>query len=74
MLEGVICGVIGAVSAVILLLLGKLLIVSRLPHGLQSGGDVQAIPFSANALALVAAGLLLGALGSSLTIRRFLQV
>ena len=74
MLEGVICGAVGAVGAVVLLMLGKLLILSRLPHGLRSGGDVQAIPFSLNALTLVAAGLILGSLGSGLTIRRFLRI
>jgi len=31
-------------------------------------------PFSLNALALIGTGLLLGALGSGLTLRRFLQV
>jgi cell division transport system permease protein len=74
MLEGIICGLFGAVSATILLLLGKLLIVSRLPEGLRSGGDVQALPFSLNAVTLIAAGLILGAAGSGLTIRRFLRV
>jgi cell division protein FtsX len=74
MLEGVITGVVGAVGAIALLLLGKLLILSRLPHGLRSGGDVQAISFSATALLIVAAGLLLGSLGSGLTIRRFLKI
>jgi hypothetical protein len=35
---------------------------------------VHALPFALNALALIAAGLLLGAAGSGLTLRRFLQV
>jgi hypothetical protein len=35
---------------------------------------VHAIPFMLNALALIGAGLLLGAAGSGLTLRRFLQV
>jgi cell division transport system permease protein len=74
MLEGVITGVVGAVGAIALLLLGKLLILSRLPHGLRSGGDVQAISFTATALLIVAAGLLLGSLGPGLTIRRFLKI
>ena len=74
MLEGIICGLIGAVSATILLLLGKVLIVSRLPEGLRSGGDVQSVPFALNAMTLIAAGLILGAAGSGLTIRRFLRV
>jgi cell division transport system permease protein len=74
MLEGVICGVVGAIGAILLLILGKALILGQLPHGLRSGGDVQAIPFAVNAVVLVGAGLLLGSLGSGLTIRRFLRV
>jgi cell division transport system permease protein len=73
-LEGVICGAIGAVGAIVLLLLGKALILGQLPHGLRSGGDVRAISFVVTALVLVAAGLLLGSLGSAVTIRRFLRV
>jgi hypothetical protein len=41
---------------------------------LHSTSDVHALPFGLNALALLAAGLLLGAAGSGLTLRRFLQV
>jgi cell division transport system permease protein len=74
MLEGVICGAVGAVGAIVLLVLGRVLILGQLPHGLRSGGDVQAIPFGLNALVLLAAGLALGSLGSGLTIRRFLKV
>jgi hypothetical protein len=44
-----------------------------LPH-IGGGSDVHALPFGLNALALVVAGLLLGAAGSGLTMRRFLQV
>jgi cell division transport system permease protein len=74
MLEGVMCGTVGAIGAILLLILGKVLILGQLPHGLRAGGDVQAIPFAANAFVLVAAGLILGSLGSAVTIRRFLQV
>jgi hypothetical protein len=35
---------------------------------------VHSVSFTFNALALLAAGLLLGAMGSGLTLRRFLQV
>jgi cell division transport system permease protein len=74
MLEGIIAGTIGAAAAIVLLVLGKLLILGQLPGGLRSGGDVHALPLSLTALLLVGAGLLLGALGSGLTLRRFLQV
>ncbi len=74
MLEGLICGAAGSIAAVILLLLGKELVMPTiLPH-INAGSDVQAISFSLNALILVGAGLLLGAAGSGLTLRRFLKV
>jgi hypothetical protein len=48
---------------------------SSVGHYLSEGSsDVHALSFTANALVLLFAGLLLGAAGSGLTIRRFLQV
>jgi cell division transport system permease protein len=74
MLEGLLVGFIGSVLAVVLLVVGKAVALpSILPH-LNAGADVKALPFALNALALIAAGLLLGAAGSGLTLRRFLQV
>jgi cell division transport system permease protein len=74
MLEGLLQGFVGAVFAVILLVLGKTVALPAiLPH-LHGGSDVHPLPFAVNALLLVAAGLLLGAAGSGLTLRRFLQV
>ena len=74
MLEGLICGLGGSILAVILLILGKELALGTiLPH-IGGGSDVHALPFELNALALIVAGLLLGAAGSGLTLRRFLQV
>ena len=76
MLEGVLCGVAGAVGAIVLLILGKEIALPSLLHTgpLNAGSDVQALAFSLNALILIGTGLLLGAAGSGLTIRRFLQV
>jgi cell division transport system permease protein len=76
MLEGLLCGLAGAVGAVVLLILGKeVALPSLLETGpLNAGDEVAAIAFSLNALILVATGLLLGAAGSGLTIRRFLRV
>jgi cell division transport system permease protein len=74
MLEGLLCGLGGALMAVILLVIGKeVALPSILPH-IGGGSDVHALPFGLNALALIVAGLLLGAAGSGLTLRRFLQV
>ena len=76
MLEGVLCGVAGAIGAVVLLILGKEIALPSLLHTgpLNAGSDVRALAFELNALILVATGLLLGAAGSGLTIRRFLQI
>jgi cell division transport system permease protein len=74
MLEGLLCGLGGSFLAVILLVIGKeVALPSILPH-IGGGSDVHALPFALNALALLGAGLLLGAAGSGLTLRRFLQV
>jgi cell division transport system permease protein len=75
MLEGLVCGLLGSVFAVVLLLLGKSLLLPEILGHVQSGhSDVHALPFTLNAVALLGAGLLLGAAGSGLTLRRFLQV
>ncbi len=74
MLEGLICGLGGSLLAVVLLVLAKQLVLPTIIGHISGGSDVHALPFSLNALALLAAGLLLGAAGSGLTLRRFLQV
>jgi cell division transport system permease protein len=74
MLEGLICGLAGSLAAVILLLLGKELALPAILGKVSGGSDVNALAFWANALAIVSAGLLLGAAGSGLTLRRFLRV
>jgi cell division transport system permease protein len=74
MLEGLICGLLGSLLAVFFLILGKAIALpSILPH-LSGDSDVRALNFPVTALILLAMGLGLGAVGSGLTIRRFLQV
>ena len=74
MLEGLLQGFVGSVFAVVLLVLGKSIALPSILGHLHSTSDVHALPFAVNALALCLAGLLLGAVGSGLTLRRFLQV
>ena len=74
MLEGLICGLVGAAAAVGLLLLGKEVVLAAIWPNWDTGSDVAAIAFAWNAAILVGAGLLLGALGSGLTIRRVLRI
>jgi cell division transport system permease protein len=75
MLEGLLCGLAGAIGAIILLILGKAIVLPSLLHGpLNAGSDVKAIAFELNALVIIGVGLALGAAGSGLTIRRFLKI
>jgi len=74
MLEGLACGLFGALAAVVLLVLGKELAASAILDKLNSTPDVHAMSFPLTALIVVCVGLLLGAAGSGLTIRRFLRV
>jgi len=74
MLEGLICGVAGALLAIFFLVIGKAVALPAiLPH-LSGDADVHAMAFPLVAGLLLLAGLGLGAIGSGLTIRRFLRV
>jgi cell division transport system permease protein len=74
MLEGLICGLGGSILAIFLLFLSKEIALPSIIPRLDSGPGVQALSFWAIALILMAMGLLLGAAGSGLTLRRFLRV
>jgi len=75
MLEGLLTGLAGSIIAVILLVLGKEIALPAVIGHLGGGNsDVHALPFALNILCMVGGGLLLGAVGSGLTLRRFLQV
>ena len=75
MVEGLLTGIAGSLLAVVFLLIGKEVALPSILRGSLTGdADVQALPFAFTALILVAFGLLLGAIGSALTMRRFLNV
>ena len=74
-LEGMICALAGSLFAVLLLLLGKELVLPVIGAGSDSAeSDVQALAFVWNAAIIIGVGLLLGAVGSGITLRRFLNV
>jgi cell division transport system permease protein len=73
MLEGLITGLAGAILAVFLLVLARVIALPYLPST-AGDPDVHAWAFPIVALVLVGMGLALGAVGSGLTIRRFLKV
>jgi cell division transport system permease protein len=72
MLEGLLCGLVGSLAAVLLLLLGKEIALPAL--AIDTSSDAHALSFGLTALSLLLVGLAVGALGSGLTLRRFLKV
>ena len=75
MIEGLLCGLAGSLLAVFFLLLGKEIALPAIVHNaLSNDPEVHALGFPMTALILMAMGLGLGAIGSGLTLRRFLHV
>jgi cell division transport system permease protein len=75
MIEGMICGVAGAIGATILLAVSyQTLLADRVETAMAGSGSPNAIAFPLLVVLLILAGLGIGALGSGLTMRRFLQV
>ena len=74
MLEGLLCGLAGALMAVLLLLLAKEIALPSILPRLESGDGVTALSFPLMAMILIGVALLVGAAGSGLTLRRFLRV
>jgi cell division transport system permease protein len=74
MVEGLLCGLVGALAAVILLLVGKEVALPSILGHIDSSDDVRALGFGLIALILLGVGLVVGALGSGLTLRRYLKV
>jgi cell division transport system permease protein len=74
MLEGLFCGLAGSVLAVVFLTLGKVIALPAISPHLSGDEDVKALSFTLTAVILLAMGLGLGAIGSGLTIRRFLRI
>jgi cell division transport system permease protein len=74
MLEGLLTGFAGSLAAVILLFLGREVAVPQILGHIQDDPDVRAMAFTYTALILLMGGLAIGAVGSGLTLRRFLRV
>ncbi len=76
-IEGVVCGLIGAVLSVALLWAVKVGVVDQWIEGADSDltrDQATTIGFPVLGLILIAAGAVVGALGSGITLRRFLKV
>jgi cell division transport system permease protein len=74
MLEGLLTGLVGSLAAVVLLFLAREVAMPQIMSNLREDPDVQALAFPWTAALLVAVGLTIGAVGSGLTLRRFLRV
>ncbi len=74
MLEGVLTGLAGSLAAVVLLFLSREVAIPQILGHIQDDPDVRALAFTWTAAVLVMGGLAIGALGSGLTLRRFLRV
>ncbi|MEZ5081203.1 MAG: FtsX-like permease family protein [Thermoleophilia bacterium] len=76
-IEGVITGVVGAVAAVLLIWAAKALVVDEFVRNSTEGltrDSTSTISFFALSAILILAGGLVGALGSGVTLRRFLRI
>ena len=73
-IEGVIVGLMGGVLAVLLLLIGKETVVDPLAHRFALLAAPNTISFGLLAALLLAACIAVSALGSGMTLRRFLRI
>jgi cell division transport system permease protein len=74
MVEGLLCGALGSLAAIVLLLIGKEVALPAILGHIDTSDDVKALGFSLTALILVVVGLAVGAVGSGLTLRRYLRI
>ena len=74
MLEGILCGAIGAVAAIMLLVFSNRALQRAFDDGVFDGEGTGSISLAVLAAILLMAGLALGAAGSGLTMRKFLRV
>ncbi len=74
MIEGLFCGAIGGLLAVSVLILGKVAIVDPLANSIDLISADGTMPFIGLVLLLLFLAMAVSALGSGLTLRRFLKV
>ena len=74
MVEGLVCGLVGAGIAIGFLFLGKQVIVDPLANNFNLISSGHTIPFASLALVLLCVAMGVSAMGSGLTLRRFLKI
>ncbi|HEY3193460.1 MAG TPA: permease-like cell division protein FtsX [Solirubrobacterales bacterium] len=74
MVEGLVCGLIGSAAAIGLLFAGKLVILDPLKHNFHLISSGHTMGFVPLALVLLCGAMAISAMGSGLTLRRFLRI
>jgi cell division transport system permease protein len=74
MVEGLVCGLVGAAVAIGFLFLGKTVIVDPLKNNFNLINSGDTIGFATLALLLLCVAMAVSAMGSGLTLRRFLRI
>jgi len=74
MIEGVLVGLAGAMIAVGILILGKVTIVDPLAESFALVDNFSTVGFAPLVIVLIASAVLVSALGSGFTLRRFLRI
>jgi cell division transport system permease protein len=74
MVEGLVCGLVGAGVAIGFLFLGKAVIVDPLKNNFNLINSGDTIGFATLALVLLCVAMAVSAMGSGLTLRRFLRI
>jgi cell division transport system permease protein len=74
MIEGVVLGALGGVTAVLMLAVGKIALIDPLSHDFALIAAPKTMPFVALGALLLGASIAVSAAGSGLSLRRFLKV
>jgi cell division protein FtsX len=70
----VLTGALGALAAIVLLFLSRQIAAPAIVGHIENDPGVHALPFLWTSAILIAVGLGIGALGSGVTLRRFLKI
>jgi cell division transport system permease protein len=73
-IEGVLVGAVGAVLAIVVLAIVKIALLDPLFSGWALVGGIRTIAFPALLAILIGAGIGVSAIGSGVSLRRFLRV
>ena len=73
-IEAAVVGALGSLGAVVLLGLGKVLVLDHFFHGITSVSAPHTVPFAGLIAIVIGGGIAVSALGSGISLRRFLRV